>query len=326
MNPIKVSVITSSMNRSPYLPRVWESLMNQTDSNFEWMIGNDGSQDNTIEVVESFFNKSNFPITLITSSKRIGKSMIDNNLISSARGEYILLCDSDDWLQKNAIEEMIKSAEDNTENDQQNFLGVIGLSKDNLGKCSGEFPKKFYSPLKLNDLFYIHKFQEDCAVFFKRKVLLENPFPEVDFYTPEGSIWSKIGHMKVTTCNKIVLNKEYKSKHAISFTNLFIYSRGKALSIAMLYKNLSSEQKKDFNHFLDIFTYLRFSFHGDVAIRKMFKLFDRKFWLLMIIILPISYLYSIKDLLQKRVQKTHLDFVKSCARYKLTINTNYDAK
>ena len=112
MNPIKVSVITSSMNRSPYLPRVWESLMNQTDSNFEWMIGNDGSQDNTIEVVESFFNKSNFPITLITSSKRIGKSMIDNNLISSARGEYILLCDSDDWLQKIALEEMIKSTKD----------------------------------------------------------------------------------------------------------------------------------------------------------------------------------------------------------------------
>lgn len=312
------------MNRSSYLPRVWESLNTQTNSNFEWIIGNDGSQDNTSEIVEGFFQKSNFPITLISSSERIGKSMIDNHSICSANGEYILLCDSDDWLQKDAIDEMIKSVENCPEKDHENFLGVIGLCKDNLGKCSGVFPKQYDHTLELNDLFYVEKFQEDCAVLFKTRVLIENTFPEVDFYTPEGSIWSKIGHMRVLTCNKIILNKEYQSDHAISFTNLFVYSRGKALSIASLYRNLSARHKKDFNLFLDIFTYLRFSLHGDIALQEMFALFKKKFWLVMFFLLPISYIFSVKDRLQNRVRKTHLDFIESSAKYKLTIRTSLD--
>jgi glycosyltransferase involved in cell wall biosynthesis len=322
MSSIKVSIITSAMNRSSYLPRVWESLKKQNNKNFEWVIGNDGSIDGTIDLVKNLFPQSDFPITLVSASKRIGKSMIDNHAIAQAKGEYIILCDSDDWLEKNAIDEMLNSAAKYDSSYDSNFLGIIGLSKDNLGKCKSAFPEAINPPLSLNDLFYKYGFQEDCAILFKRAILRSNPFPEVDFYTPEGSVWSKIGHMKVGICNKIILNKEYQSDHAISFTNLFIYSRGKALSLALIYRNLLKEHTKGFNKPLDIFTYIRFSLHGDVHFKEMFLLFKIRFWAMMIILLPIAYAYSKKDILQGRVIKTHIDFQKSSPRYKLAIDTS----
>jgi len=275
MTKPKVSVITSSMNRSSYLPRVWRSLEDQTVKDFEWVIGNDGSTDNTLNVVESFGEKSSFPIVLISASERIGKSMIDNHAIKQAIGEYILLCDSDDWLEPFAIEKMLRSLEN--KGDDKSFLGSVGLCKDNLGTCKSEFPKQVKKNLKLNDLFYEHEFKEDCAVLFKTSILQQHPFPEIDFYTPEASVWTKIGKMHVQLCNHVVLNKEYKSNHAISFSNSYTYSRGKAFSLSQIYTNLSSVEANKLNTFLDLFTYLRFGLHGDIQLNELFIWFPRRF-------------------------------------------------
>ena len=315
----EVSVLTSSMNRSSYLPRVWKSLNNQTIKNFEWVIGDDGSSDNTAEVIEMLSRKSSFPITVIAASERIGKSMIDNYAISHANGKYILLCDSDDWLEPFAIEQMLKSVQD--KGDDDNFLGSVGLCQDNLGSCTGEFPTKIKQNLKMNDLFYKYEFKEDCAVLLKTSILKQHPFPEIDFYTPEACIWTKIGKKYVQLCNTVVLNKEYKSNHAISFSNSYTYSRGKAFSLSQIYLNLSKKETQKFNIYLDLFTYLRFGFHGDVKLIKLFIWFPKKFWILMAIIFPISYIFSLKDRLQKKVNKTHKGFEIASTRYTIKLKT-----
>ena len=105
----KISILTPTWNRGSYLPKVWEGLSQQTFKDFEWIIANDGSEDNTIEVVRELAKKSQFSVILINANMRIGKSRMDNELVKSARGEFILWCDSDDVLYPNALEVLIKS-------------------------------------------------------------------------------------------------------------------------------------------------------------------------------------------------------------------------
>lgn len=71
MNDIKITIVTPTYNRAYTLPRVFESLQNQTFKAFKWMIIDDGSTDNTREVVEQF-QQENIFLLLNIISKRIG--------------------------------------------------------------------------------------------------------------------------------------------------------------------------------------------------------------------------------------------------------------
>ena len=86
---IYFSVITPAFNREQYLPKLVSSLQNQSKKNFEWIIANDGSSDNTIEYIQGIINDLDFPVKFISSDRRIGKSMIDNILLDNVIGEFI---------------------------------------------------------------------------------------------------------------------------------------------------------------------------------------------------------------------------------------------
>ena len=102
------SIITSSWNREHYLKKLATSLMNQSLKNFEWIVGNDGSEDNTDEFIKSFSKKVDFKITYVNSQKRIGKSAMDNILLEHVSGEYLTWCDSDDILLPQTIKNISK--------------------------------------------------------------------------------------------------------------------------------------------------------------------------------------------------------------------------
>ena len=55
-----ISVLTSTMNRADYLERVYLSLLNQDFGDFEWIVGDDGSTDSTIEVLKKLKKKCSF--------------------------------------------------------------------------------------------------------------------------------------------------------------------------------------------------------------------------------------------------------------------------
>ena len=57
-----LTVFTPTYNRAYILPRLYESLLKQTDRNFEWVIVNDGSTDNTRELVKEWINENKFTI------------------------------------------------------------------------------------------------------------------------------------------------------------------------------------------------------------------------------------------------------------------------
>jgi len=107
MNTSKIAptytVLTPTFNRAHTLHRAYESLQRQTMHGFEWIVVDDGSTDNTPELLASWEHEASFPITWCRYGVNRGRNAAVNSGIELTRGEYILILDSDDELLDDAI-------------------------------------------------------------------------------------------------------------------------------------------------------------------------------------------------------------------------------
>lgn len=90
-----VSIITASYNCSDFIAETIESILSQTYKNWELLITDDCSSDNSRDVIKSYADKDP-RIKLLELSKNSGAGVARNNSIREARGRYIAFCDSDD--------------------------------------------------------------------------------------------------------------------------------------------------------------------------------------------------------------------------------------
>ena len=111
MKKVKVSVIVPVYNSEKYLDKCVSSLINQTYDNLEIIFINDGSRDNSLKVLKKY-EKMDDRIIVI-NKKNSGVSDSRNIGINHSSGEYIMFVDSDDWLEKNAVEIAIHNICDN---------------------------------------------------------------------------------------------------------------------------------------------------------------------------------------------------------------------
>lgn len=86
-----VSVITPTYNRASYLPETIESVLSQDYPNFEYIVLDDGSQDNTIEVLKQYDNR-----IIWESHPNMGETRTVNKGFSMAKGEFFVVVNSDD--------------------------------------------------------------------------------------------------------------------------------------------------------------------------------------------------------------------------------------
>ncbi len=120
MDP-KVSVIIPTYNREKLLPRAIQSVLDQTYSNFELIVVDDGSPDNTKKIVEEF-QKKDKRIKYIWQENFGGNSKTINTGIKASQGEYIaLLEDDDEWLPKK-LEKQLEVFQ----NSKKERLGLVG--------------------------------------------------------------------------------------------------------------------------------------------------------------------------------------------------------
>ncbi|MEI0525702.1 glycosyltransferase [Brachyspira murdochii] len=106
----KITVITPTYNRADFLPQTIESILNQTYTNFEYYILDDGSTDNTKEVVEPYLKDARVKYLY---HKNSGEPETVNRGWSLAKGEYFTQINSDDIVDKTLFEEMIKVLNNN---------------------------------------------------------------------------------------------------------------------------------------------------------------------------------------------------------------------
>jgi glycosyltransferase involved in cell wall biosynthesis len=185
-----ITVLTSSYNRAKTLSRLYESLQKQTSFDFEWLLINDGSTDNTEELVKGFLN-NNFEIRYYCQIN-IGLSASFNKGVELAKGDLIFRVDSDDYITEDAIEQILKNKDRIATNDR--LCALVFLSKYSNGDVVGFHPFKINHITNFFDYRYKYHAKGDRAEVVKRSIFLNYPFPKFgnEKFCPEIVMWSKM--------------------------------------------------------------------------------------------------------------------------------------
>jgi glycosyltransferase involved in cell wall biosynthesis len=117
---MKISIIIPVYNAEKTLPNCIEHLLNQTWHDFELILINDNSNDNTWQIALNIANKDN-RIKLINNRKNIGAGLSRNKGLNIAQGEWITFCDADDYPEENWLSDFVFGASENTEMVIQGF-------------------------------------------------------------------------------------------------------------------------------------------------------------------------------------------------------------
>lgn len=112
---VDVSVFMLAYNCSKYLSEAIEGVMNQeTELTVELVIGEDKSQDNTMEIIKRYLNKYPDKIRLITSRNNVGMMKNTIRTLNACRGKYIAICEGDDyWTDNKKIKKQVEFLEKN---------------------------------------------------------------------------------------------------------------------------------------------------------------------------------------------------------------------
>ncbi|MBL7196754.1 MAG: glycosyltransferase [Candidatus Omnitrophica bacterium] len=190
MNKPRISVIMSVYNSERYLREAFESILNQTFSNFEFIIVDDGSTDKSWEMLKEFKVKDS-RIKLIKNENNIGLTKSLNKALRICRGEYIARQDADDISLPNRLEKELSFLEKNRE------YGILGSAyrekdeeKDTVNK-----PKVMLCLRDKEIRKNIIKFNPFChsSVLFRKKIIGTIGYYNEQFkYSQDYELWFRI--------------------------------------------------------------------------------------------------------------------------------------
>nr|WP_314474178.1 glycosyltransferase family A protein [uncultured Prevotella sp.] len=210
-----ISILTPTYNRGKLLLPLYDSLKNLTFKDFEWLIVDDGSEDDTEQYALSWIahniENAEFPIRYIKKSNG-GKHTAINRGVREASGELILILDSDDTLPEDSLATIAQYYEQCK--GYKDCAGVCGLMAHHDGQLIGTgFPKDpmYESALQFR---YAEKgnVTGDLLEVYKTSVMREFPFPEIENekFCPESLVWNRIANKYKLFCfNKIVYYRDY---------------------------------------------------------------------------------------------------------------------
>ena len=205
----KITVLTPTYNRANQLKNLYSSLIMQKNLNFQWIIVDDGSTDDTRIVVQEFQKNASFPIKYIYQSNK-GKHCALNKGISHINTEYTFIVDSDDILTHNAIETFYHDEKKINGRDDICGIGYLRGYSDNdvIGdKYPCDYEIADYITIRVNQ-----GVSGDKAEIWKTYDLKNCPFPEItnEIFFGEGYVWFKLALKKKTLfINKIIYITEY---------------------------------------------------------------------------------------------------------------------
>lgn len=168
-----LTVITPTYNRHDYLKKCWKSLTKQSCKDFQWLIVDDGSSDNTDAMVNDLQQlTSSFQIDYYYKENG-GKHTALNYSHPYIKGKYVVILDSDDRFTEDAVETILnawKQYEDNIQVGEIVFLK--GFTEDDP-ICYGEIENRPVDMLKVKR---IHKHGRDCCDTYRTSLFIEYPF------------------------------------------------------------------------------------------------------------------------------------------------------
>lgn len=242
----KVTVFTPTYNRAYILGELYVSLQRQTVHSFEWLIVDDGSVDNTEQVVSNWIlQERKFPIRYY-KTKNGGKHRAINFALNCAEGEYFFIVDSDDQLVSTAIETVCDRMDSLPMTIREKFAGICLCKGYTAERAVGtSFDGVYLDCTSLEREKY--GITGDKAEVFYTEVLRQYPFPEFEGenFITECAVWDKIaadGYL-LRFYNEIVYLCEYRDD-GLTQMGMELYYRnpqgyGYVLRLARRYKKYS---------------------------------------------------------------------------------------
>lgn len=191
------TVATPTYNRAKVLYRVYDSLNSQTYRDFEWIVVDDGSVDETKQLVLQWQKEADYSIRYFYQENN-GKHMAINLAVQNAKGELFVIADSDDSFKPESLEVMLNYWQSIPQEKRQEFRGVTcrcfdPKTNESIGNT---FPNGVHDILGIESSFKYH-YHFEMWGFNRTAVMKEFPFPDtrgqgLSFF-PETVIWQKMG-------------------------------------------------------------------------------------------------------------------------------------
>ena len=293
-----ITVFTPTYNRARLLPRLYESLCKQTYRDFEWLIVDDGSVDDTHDVVESFINGNdnengnyNFPIRYFYQENG-GKHRAINHGVREADGELFLILDSDDSIPEKSLELIAKFYTQIKGDDS--YGGVCGYMAHHDGTIIGRGNEEDILDTNSIDLRYRYNVKGDMCEVFKTSVLREIPFPEIDGerFCPESLVWNRIAKKyRLRVFHNVVYYRDYLDG---GLTDKIVKIRMQSpIASMMCYQEMNELDIPFLQKMKAAINYWRFRFCSDSPSKPVLKWYWN--W-----VMPAGYLLHLKDIKRNR--------------------------
>ena len=235
---VKYSVIVPVYNVSNYIEKCLKSIFNQTFKNYELIIINDGSTDDSEKKIKRLIkNRKN---VIYINQKNQGLSMARNNGVKKAKGEYLLFVDSDDYIEKNLLKKLSACNSDliRFQIAEVNNEKIINFNEKEIFKTSGI--------LAFNEIVKYHFIETAWAYCYKTEFYKKNKFqfqkgmyhedfgliPYIIFKAKTFESINYIGYYYIQRENSIMSSNDYKKevKKAFDFLEQYIILKNKFLN------------------------------------------------------------------------------------------------
>ena len=187
-----VTFLTPTYNRAYILGKLYDSLCIQRDKDFEWLIIDDGSGDETEQLAQQWKGEADFPIRYYKQENG-GKHRALNTGIPLAQAPWIFIIDSGDQVTPEAMD-FIRRWTQEVEG-RPEFAGVAGVRRTPGGKTVGEYPagKTYVDAPDIKRRMY--QLEGDKAEVYRTDILRKYPFPEYEGekFLSECAVWNRIG-------------------------------------------------------------------------------------------------------------------------------------
>lgn len=203
-----LTLFTPAYNRAATLPRLYESLLRQSCYDFEWLIVDDGSQDDTARVVGGFSGDGKFPIRYVKKENG-GKHTAHNRALKEATGDWFMCVDSDDTLAPDAVRLILNAAQK-----EEGISGIISYKTDLEGKLlSSCFPENVCRS-NLYELDARYGVRGEFALAFPTEFARKFPFPEFpgERFMGESVVYDRMEQAgEMFLLNEVTMPCEYQA-------------------------------------------------------------------------------------------------------------------
>lgn len=288
-----ITIFTPTYNRAHLLRRLYESLLVQKNTNFEWLIVDDGSSDNTRQLVQEFISEERILIRYFYKSNG-GKHTAVNYGVQKAKGELFFIVDSDDVMTENAVQ--LKWDAWQKIKDNNKIAGIIGLSQFTNGEIVGNRFLKDNWEIPFSDYYLKYNLKGDKSVAFKTSVMKQYPFPEKEGIKLvfEAVVWHEMAKKHDVFClNEVIQFVEYQEEGVSGSSYKLWYVKSLAFSFYKLIDNNTYSVFKYPKAF--IWNYIHLSINSLLAGENYFwKLSSVKDKILYLFLFPRGYFSYLK--------------------------------